>query len=153
MRAESYLERCRDLGISRGQLEQGFRPDLPGVVAEPEANWKVTKAVTPPPITEDLSRFQARKAVSTQLRIASMLARAGKRMRPLYESLAARKVTVAMIAEAAGVERNLLTEAMRGRPASAAVKAKAWPLFTKEEQRILNWNVGEMQKSQCRKRR
>lgn len=61
MTVETYQERAEALGIGRGALAEGFVPDLPSVVPHdlgPAVRHDLSKKAPPPPITEDLTRFQ-----------------------------------------------------------------------------------------------
>ena len=142
MSPEAYFDRTRELGVSRGQLEVGFRPDIiwlgyerEATVTNPEASMRVNL-----PIVEDLSRFaRLRRDRTPAERAATALRKCKPAARPLYESLAARGMTVHQLSERTGISNIVISHAFAGAYVSVATFKALWPLLTEQERNILDW--------------
>lgn len=144
MRVEDYVERAREMGIGRGQLETEFRPDLAGVgmYLEPEyVNPRASMEVLPPPIVEDLSRFGPQKPIRTPEQIAVLsLLKCKERNRKLYHSLAQRGMSVVRLANQVGLSPwQIHTAFSRRHRLPKYLPERIRPALTPAEVKLLRW--------------
>lgn len=145
MKPEQYLERMSALGITRGQLDQGFNPDRFSVIDQDARRYFVNgdgatacgEAV--PPIAENLDRFAAKASHSWETRMTIALCRSRSELRPFYQSLYERHVTLKELSEEAGVTFSAARSVVCGYTLNPEVRVKLQPFFTRRELAILNW--------------
>lgn len=142
MNLETYLETAKLLNLQRGQLEEGFRASMglwfekEGELVDGDASMKIE----PPPVTEDLSRFFRRGRVRTDAERAQSALRTCKpATRPVYESFAARLMTVAKLSEVTGIQAIVISHAIANHYVSLKTFEALWPLFTPHERKLLKW--------------
>ncbi len=139
MTVETYQERAVALGIERGALAEGFEPDIPSVVPQdlgPSVRREVSKKVAPPPIAEDLTRFQ-RRVGQAVTKTRNGRGRGGGRhftdlTRAFYGRLYLRTTSQALAREL-GVDVSAIGMAIRGHRHSGPVRARLVKLLTPEE--------------------
>lgn len=145
MNVSDYETRMQSLGVSRGQLAEGFKAGVLGTLGfeserdliNPASSMRL-RPVTPP---EDLSHLSGRRGrtMTDEERARIALRKCGERTRPIYEELAKRAMTASRLAKLSGIEHVVIVHALAGDQVSPTTFTKVWPLLTEGEKALLNW--------------
>jgi len=142
MNLETYIAKTAQLGIDRGALKSEFPAECVGVlgydVHEGAVDYSKPMKVTPPPLTEDLSRLNppARGQGGPNARKA-WLAQCRPETRPIYEAWDARGTSARQLARHASVHHETVVRMITGRGVSQANQARILAVLTPHERDLV----------------